>query len=932
MKNLFNIFILFLILIELILISISIFCDFGKQEERPESYFLDINDSWADTLLKRMTLDEKIGQLFVLELDDATSDEKEQYDSVIQQHFIGGIKFKQTEVLNQLIITNYLQAKSKYPLLVGSEGSIINRSDFNLPIGPIINSVKDEHFKVFYLEHFSEAISLEGVNIEFSNSIDRIDSLNYQKGFSDNDSVLIKQSATFRKKLHNQNVISCLNFNPALFLLPDSILKDSLKLVNSKYGLDKYFAVQISSQTNNFIVSKPGHYKLSQFLNQNYGFKGIIYSKLNDTVSVETIRSLFYSGIDAFIVQGQIEKDIFNFKSLISSGIIKETEINKRVKKVLMAKSWAGLEHFSFKSAEKSMSEIMRNQRRLLSWKIYENSLCLLKNQNNILPFGNLLNNNTHLLVIGKDKIPFLEEYLTNYMDFSSSQYKKGEFKTTSFASFRNIIIAISNADGALFNDISFIQSLKKIKQQKNLIVINFGDPSIMEKLKFANAIIYGYDNHPLSQIIAAQIIIGSIEPKGRIISNNNKNTGGIVSFHKMDRLQYTIPEAAGFNSIDLEKVDDLIQSAIGMHATPGCQIIAAKDGKVFYNKSFGYHTYANDQPVKNSDIFDIASISKVAATTLASMKLYEDGKIRLNDSIKYYIDDTIHCTIKNHQLRDFFLHQTGLPADMPILKYIRYRNKYIKRFDKYYSERPDTSFSIKVADHYYLRKDYVDSIVLSLYNLEWDSTKVYNYSDINFNVIYDVILRKIDGKYTDYLSKNFYNPLQLRTMGFQPLDRFDKSRIIPTQDDKFWRKQLLCGYPHDESAALYGGISGNAGLFTDANDLAILFQMFLNGGTYGGKKILNKETIELFTSQQDDSPRGLGFARSKNGQFGHSGFTGCVVWANPANRMIFVFLSNSIHPNVMNKRLRKVEIREKAYDLIMQAYEPGSGVLKIGE
>ena len=230
MKNVFKVF--FLFLIEISLISISIFFDFDKEDEKPESYFLDIDDSWADTLLKKMTLDEKIGQLFVLELVEANSEEKGQYDSIIQQFSIGAIKFQKTEVLHQLIITNYLQAKSKHPLLVGSEGSIMNRSNFNLPIGPIINSIKDERFIDFYFAQFSEALKLEGVNFEFSNSIERLDSLGTNKGFSDFDSISIEQSASFRKKLHHENVISCLNFNPELFFLPDSISTDSIKLEN----------------------------------------------------------------------------------------------------------------------------------------------------------------------------------------------------------------------------------------------------------------------------------------------------------------------------------------------------------------------------------------------------------------------------------------------------------------------------------------------------------------------------------------------------------------------------------------------------------------------------------------------------------------------------------------------------------------------------
>lgn len=931
MKYLYKIFVIFLIIIELSLILVSIFFEFEKEKNKPEIYFLDSKEAWADTLLKRMSIEEKIGQLFFLEINDAKNEDIQIYDSIIQSFKPGGIKFCQTKVLQQLIISNFLQAKSKHPLLISSEGSLINYQDFNLPIGPIINSSENIEFTNYYLGQLADVLNLQDVNIYFSVSTESIDSIGKGNGFSSSDSINNLLIESFRKKLHNKQVINCLNFEDELFLRIGSNKADSLKIPESKYKADKFFAIQINNKISELIGLNSEYQSIAQYLKRRFLFKGLIFSN-TEVNQADKIIKLFDSGIDVFIVKELSNQHISNIKQLLTSGLIKEEEINKRVKRILMAKTWAGLEKQNFKSAENSLSKIYGNQRKLLAWKIYENSICLLKNKGNLLPFANLINNRCLILSTGNENTSFFSEILNNYMDISNSQIIKKDFKPTGYSSYSNIILLISNSDSVLLDNKSFLSNIQKLEQQHNLIIVNFGNQGALKTFDFADAIIYAFDVHPLSQTIAAQVITGSFEPKGNLNAFQIKKQSGKVSFKKNSRLQYTIPETAGFNSIELEELDRLIYSAINRHAMPGCQVLAAKDGKVFYNKSFGNLGYGNFARVNNDILYDIASISKVASTTLASMKLFEMGKLGLNDSIKYYIDDTVNCTIKNHQLRDFFLHKSGLQPDMPILQYIRYKNKVTKRFDKYYSEKEDTSYSIKVADHYYLRNDYLDSIRYSLYKLAWDSTKMYNYSDINFNIIYDVNLRKIEGNYSDYLFSNFYNPLQLRTIGFNPLERFKKSRIAPTQEDKFWRKQLLIGYPHDESAALYGGISGNAGLFSNANDLAILFQMLLNGGNYGGRQILKKETIELFTSAQDDSPRGLGFARSKSGQFGHTGFTGCVVWANPESKMIFVFLSNSIHPNVMNKKLKNMEIREKAYDLIMKAYEPGSGDLKIGE
>lgn len=930
MKHLFRIFISILVLFEISLIVITIFFDFKKTSEIEESFFLDQSAPDIDSLIKRMTLDEKIGQLFFLEISEAKSEYKEIIDTLNQLYSFGGIKFKNAEVLNQLIITNYLQARSKIPLFIGSEGDIINQSDFNLPLGPIVNAVNDSAFADHYFQNIAQILSLEGVNIDFTNTIDVLDSINTQNGFSDNISMVSEQSISFKIKLHNKKIISCLNYNDSLIFNPDSLAIDTLSKSKKGFYISKYFALQITPNVINKIANEQLPYYLNKYYEKYYGFKGLIFSQLSDSLDISQIKNIFESGTDVFIIKSGIEKNISLFKELVVKNKIPEEAINKRLKRILLAKKWAKAEPTSFRSAELSLSKIMSENRVLLSWKLYESSFCLVKNKSNILPIKDLLNNKTHLLVVGKDKLPIFEENLSYYMDFSSSQYIKGKLNTNQLSSAQNIIIALSDESSSYFKDSILIESLQLMNRTKKLIVINFGAIDNIRKLSFADVIIHAYGTHPFSQSTAAQSIAGAIPPKGKLIPA--AITKGIEppKYQRINRFKYTIPEVAGFDSYELMKIDSLVERAIYLGAMPGAQILAAKDGKVFYYKSFGYHTYSKKRRVKKLDIYDLASISKVAATTLAAMKLFEMDSIHPEDSIKYYIDDTLNCTIKNHQLADFFIHKTGLAADMPILQYISYRDSTTGRYDKYYSEKKDSLHRIKVADNYYFRTDCLDSIVDTLYRMEIDTTKPYLYSDINFNIIYDLLLKKIKGSYRKFVYSNFYLPLQLRSMGYLPGERFNKSRIAPTQDDRYWRKQLVHGTPHDESAAIYGGISGNAGLFSNANDLAILFQMLINGGNYGGRKVLESKTIEKFTSAQENSNRGLGFNRKKGGLFGHSGFTGCVVWANPQSNFVFVFLSNGIHPKATNKKLSKLQIRSKVYDLIWAAYRPNSNRLNM--
>ena len=921
-KNIFKFFLTFLIIIEIAIIAYTIFFDSEIAEKEVETiFFITEDNSWVDSTLKNMSLEEKISQIIILELNNADINIKNDLDSLISKHNISGLKFLNSNVTNQLILSNYCRSISKFPFFIASEGSLINQKDFNLPFGLILNSIIDTVLVNNYLKQFVEILSYENVNIDFSNTTTKIDSSNFSfKKLSDNWNKNKAFASKYRNLLHNKKIISSVDYQNLLFFSKDTLAVDTLIYQNNYFPLNNFFAINTSQKFISDILKSNDEYKLNEFLYKYYKFKGLIFSSIKDSVRKQTIKKLFNTGTDVFVLKTDIEKFRKFLFQLISKGEITENELNNKVRKVLLAKSSLRLHKPKLQSAERALQKIYSIKNKLLAWKINQASVALIKNRKNILPFKDLLHNKTHLLIIGNSNLMFLQKHLNYYLDVSKSTVKNKELNIYNYRNYNTIILAVNNANSHIFNDTIFLKKLEKLNKKKKLILLNFDSPFIIEQLEFIPTIIQLYNNNSVTQKVAAQVIMGSIKPKGKLALNNLNIKKTKKSFYKINRLKYTIPELAGFDAEKLKKIDTIIDWAISNGAMPGCQILAVKNKKVFYYKSFGYKTYLQRQKVENSYLFDLASITKVAATTLASMKLYEVDSICFQDSLKYYIEDTINCTIKNHKLLDFYIHQTGLPADMPILPYISYIDSVTKRYDKFYSKKKDSIHTIKVADDYYFDKNYIDTIVKSLYNIEIDTTKKYEYSDINFNIIYDVIKRKIEKPYVKYLEYYFYKPLQLRTMVFKPFEKFEKKQTMPTQKDKYWRKQLLYGTVHDQSAAIYGGIAGNAGLFSNANDLAILFQMLLNGGNYGGKKLLKKETVEYFTKTQDNSRRAIGFARKKGGAFGHTGFTGCVVWANPRTNFIYIFLSNSIHPRATNKRLRRYKIREKVYNTIINA------------
>jgi beta-N-acetylhexosaminidase len=434
---------------------------------------------------------------------------------------------------------------------------------------------------------------------------------------------------------------------------------------------------------------------------------------------------------------------------------------------------------------------------------------------------------------------------------------------------------------------------------------------------------------------LAAQLLFGALQAKGRLplaISNQ------LLFHHGIDntpiiRFKYTVPEEVGIAAYKLVGIDAIARNAIGIGATPGCQIFVAKEGKIIYSKTFGSHTYEKKEAVEKTDLYDLASITKVASTTLAAMKMYEQEKIQLDGKIGDYLDIDENAPIRDLTLNQLLTHKSGLQANMPIAPFIMYKDTTDTFCNEYFCQEKYLTYIVPVADSFYMDYRWQDTMWQKVYQMKPFKNKRYRYSDVNFNLLQKVVETRYKSSIDEYVKLNFYYPLNLEHVTYRPLEVFDVNEIVPTAQD-FWRKQLLQGYVHDESAALLGGVGGNAGLFANAEDLAVLFQMLLNGGSYGGKEFLKPETIRKFTTQQAGSLRGLGFdVQTKSGTrncstkaspstFGHTGFTGTCVWVDPETELIYIFLSNRIHPNVNNRTLFKEGTRKRIQSLVYDALD----------
>ena len=393
-------------------------------------------------------------------------------------------------------------------------------------------------------------------------------------------------------------------------------------------------------------------------------------------------------------------------------------------------------------------------------------------------------------------------------------------------------------------------------------------------------------------------------------------------------RLKYTIPEDAGVNADDLMEIDRITAEAINAKAAPGMVVLVAKDGKVIFNKAYGNHTYGG-APEKITDIFDIASVTKITATTPMVMRLVEENKLNLDTNIGAYIAMARTTAMNKIQVKEVMLHQAGF------IPYIAFHDG-VKPTD----HSPDSSaaYPTKVADGYFIRKDYFKEVMWpQMLNAPIRTRGKYVYSDISMYVMKDIVEHISGEPLNDYVAENFYAPLGMQTAGFLPRNRFSREQIIPTENDTYFRKTLLVGYVHDQGAALVGGVSGHAGLFASTNDMAIMYQMLLNKGTYGGHQYFKPQTVETFTARQSNvSRRGFGFDRwdpdltkrypsstASPQTFGHTGYTGTAVWVDPSRGLVYVFLSNRVNPTVTDK-LVKMGIRSRIQDVINKAIDKG--------
>ena len=571
----------------------------------------------------------------------------------------------------------------------------------------------------------------------------------------------------------------------------------------------------------------------------------------------------------------------------------------------------------------------------------YEKSIVVISNKDNLLPLGNLDFKSAHISIGGNPTVFHngLDRYVSNDQLLRPSLHAH-ELKEFMKQAEHDVVFVSIHATKKTTIDSLDASIFSVIPHHSKVILCVFGDPSIIAQLptKAFDAIILAKENHEIAQERVSQLIFGSIGATAKLGKELRSldqvfPAGQAIQTSSNGRLKFSSPEEIGVDSKELTGIDLIAQEGIEKGAYPGCQVLVAVNDQIIWSKCYGKQSYdANATNVQNNDVYDIASVTKIAASTLLAMHLQSKGQYSLDKKLKDYIPEvTGDGPFGNILIRDMMAHQAGLTPWIPFYKRTIQNGTWNTNI---YSQEQKPGFERQVATGLYINDAYTDSMYAQILRSTLGPKK-YEYSDLCYYFTQKILEKQIGQKQHTYLEKQIYRPMGLRYMRYLPLEHFDKSHIIPTENDQAFRKQLLHGFVHDPGAAMLGGVAGHAGIFANATDLASVMQLFLNKGKYAGMEFFSESVCNEYTKQQfPGNRRGAGFDRpnasgggtcdelASSQSFGHSGFTGTLAWADPKNKVIFIFLSNRVNPSQDNWKIRDMNIRTRIQHVIYQSLQ----------
>ncbi|WP_396193726.1 glycoside hydrolase family 3 N-terminal domain-containing protein [Flavobacterium sp.] len=939
----------------------------------PESFS---ENQWVDSIYNQMTFEDKVGQLFmVAAYSNKDSVHTNAIKKLVRQYKIGGVIFFQGGPRRQARLTNQYQSLAKVPLFVGIDAewgmSMRLDSTFRYPFNMTLGAIKD----LKLVQQVGVAMAKEskrmGVHFNFAPVLD----INTNpknpiigfRSFGENKVSVAEHAIALMNGTQSQGIFATGKHFPG----HGNTATDShhtLPVVNASadyiekvelYPYKRMFdeglvSVMVAHLNVPSLEPREGYpTSISQpvvtnLLKNEMGFDGLIFTDALNMKGASNFKKpgdidleAFLAGNDILLFAENVPLAVDKIRVAFQDGLISESRLAESVKKILRYKFKAGLNQYKPVEEINLYNDLNPKSNLSLQYELYENAVTVVKNDG-ILPIRNL-NQKIAYVKIGEENNSAFVNTLKKYTAVTEVFDTNSDSLVSKLTDYETVIIGYHKSDKTWWKSYEFteaeLQLIDKIAAQKKVILDCFTKPYTLSKIQNFDAIegvVVSYQNAEIAQEVSAELIFGAIQSKGKLsVSINDEFTAGHgLTTDKLNRLGFATPENVGMSSEKLHQIEKLANKAIEGKMTPGMQVLVARKGKVVYQKSFGYQTYDNKVKVKNTDLYDVASVTKMIATLPNVIQLYDQKKVNLETTLGEMLPVFQGSNKAQITFKTLLSHYGQLQAWIPFYKTTVGADK--KPLVRYYRKSFEPGFTKRVSDSLYLRDDYHDSIMKQIIDSPLLEKKEYKYSDFTF-IILKQYLEKQTGKSLENLTTdNFYKTLGMNNTLFNPLTKFDKSVIAPTEIDTYFRQTTIQGYVHDMEAAMEAGVAGHAGIFSNALDVAKMMQLFLQKGQYGGVSYFSPETFDVFNTCHfctEGNRRGLGFDKPQisgggptcgcvsKSSFGHTGFTGTIAWADPETEIVYVFLSNRTYPdsNLPNK-LSKENIREDIQKVIQDA------------
>jgi len=946
---------------------------------------------WVDSLYNSMSIEEKIGQLFMVQVFSNQGKAHEAgIAKLIKDQHIGGLIYSNGGPVRQARLNNELQAASKIPLLIGMDAewglSMRLDSTYAFPWNMTLGAISDNKLVEQTGRQIGEHCKRLGVHFNFAPVLDINTNPNNpiigNRSFGEDRDNVTDKGLAFMKGMQSAGTLANAKHFPGHGdTEEDSHLKlptinfsakriDSIELYPYKklikQGLASVMVAHLnvpSLETRRGFPSSLSKHIVTDILKDQLGFNGLIFTDaltmkgaadyvekgIDGTRTKSLVKGgeidlmAFLAGNDVMLMSENPEKGIAKFVEAYTNKTITEERLAHSVKKILMAKYKVGLNNYSpigIYNLEKDLNRIKDD---VLYEELMENAITVVKNTNSLLPLRDLETKKIAYVTLGDDDGSVFLDELKKYTKIHKIKADKLDGVIAKLQNYNTVVIGFHKSNKNPWKSFKFSQKemawLYEIARTNTIILDVFARPYALNDLlsvENIEGIVMSYQNSKIAQEKSAQLIFGAVAAKGKLPVSTGPNfpVGTGEAYNSLLGLSYGLPERVGMDSKLLSRIDSVANHAVNGKMTPGLQLLVARKGKVIYNKNFGYHTYSKKNKVDFNDIYDVASLTKILATLPVLMELEERGSLSLDDKLSKLMPEYKNTNKRNVTLKKMLSHYAQLKPWIPF--YYSTLDTVTKKPDsKYYSSKRINGFEVEVTNSLFMRNDYKDSIQKTIRESELLSSLRYRYSDLPYYILKNYLEGFYDKPLSEITEDRFYKSLGANYTTYNPRKKFSLKDIVPTEIDDYYRYKKVHGYVHDMGAAMQGGVGGHAGVFSNANDVAKIMQMYLQKGFYGGKRYFKNETVNKFNYCyycKNDNRRGIGFDKPQLGDkgptcgclsmtsFGHSGFTGTYAWADPEEEIVYIFLANRTYPQAGKNLLLRENIRTEIQRLIYEA------------